>query len=232
MEYRPGRRYAETRNNAVAGPGFGHATIGPAARRTADALVFDSTLHGSAGWSGFRMTNHRTVIERGGTVITDVPSRFAMATGQPPREATYTVRVESIDTGGTWALSTSVTCEWTFRSAAPGPDRTTVLPLSVVRFVPAVDDTNTAPAGRPYLLPVEVQRQPGSAAGPAPTLTVDVSYDDGRTWQSVPVRRFGDRWQAALRHPAAPGFVSLRAHTDDRKGNTNTVTVLRAYRIT
>jgi hypothetical protein len=45
------------------------------------------------------------------------------------------------------------------------------------------------------------------------------------------VVRVGDRWQAALRHPAGVGFVSLRGHTVDTMGNTNTVTVLRAYRI-
>jgi subtilisin family serine protease len=231
VEYQAGRRYTETRNRAVSGPGFDLATRGPEAFRTGDTLVFNSQPHGSAGWAGWRTTQERTVITRDGTVLTDVPTTVAVVTGQPPREATYTVRVESADTDGTWALSTSVTCEWTFRSAAPPTDRTTVLPLSAVRFTPAVDDTNTAPAGRPFLLPVQVQRQPDSAAAPVRSLTVDVSYDDGKTWRSAPVVRVGDQWRAALRHPAAPGFVSVRGRAVDATGNTNTVTVLRAYRI-
>jgi hypothetical protein len=164
-------------------------------------------------------------------VLADVPSTRAAVAGQPPAAATYTVRVESSNTDGTWTLSTSVSCEWTFRSAAPPPDRAAVLPLSTVRFAPPVDDTNTAPAGRPFLVPVEIQRQPDSGAAPARTLSVDVSYDDGRTWRSVPVTQAGDRWLAILRHPTGAGFVSLRGHTVDTKGTTNTVTAIRAYRI-
>ena len=231
MEYHAGRRYTETRNRAVAGPGFDLATAAPEAYRVGDALVFDSLPYGPAGWSGWRDTNQRTVIRRDGKVLADVPSTRAAVAGQPPAAATYTVRVESSNTDGTWTLSTSVSCEWTFRSAAPPPDRAAVLPLSTVRFAPPVDDTNTAPAGRPFLVPVEIQRQPDSGAAPARTLSVDVSYDDGRTWRSVPVTQAGDRWLAILRHPTGAGFVSLRGHTVDTKGTTNTVTAIRAYRI-
>jgi hypothetical protein len=62
-------------------------------------------------------------------------------------------------------------------------------------------------------------------------VSVDVSYDDGKTWRSAPVAQAGDQWRAALVHPVGAGFVSLRGRTVDTKGNTNTVTVLRAYRI-
>jgi len=56
-----------------------------------------------------------------------------------------------------------------------------------------------------------VRRQPGAPGAGVRSLTVDVSYDDGKTWQKAPLRRDGGGWVASVRHPAAAGFVSLRA---------------------
>ncbi|MBM0206043.1 hypothetical protein JNW90_25755 [Micromonospora sp. STR1s_5] len=80
-------------------------------------------------------------------------------------------------------LSTRVTVCWTFRSSHATGSEPTRLPVSVVRFTPALDSRNAAPAGQRYLVPVTVQPLPGSTAGPMQELQVDVSYDDGATWQ-------------------------------------------------
>ncbi|WP_405870819.1 hypothetical protein [Streptomyces sp. NBC_00005] len=66
------------------------------------------------------------------------------------------------------------------------------------------------------------------------TVKVEVSYDDGATWTSVPAKVRGTTGQAVLTHPAASsgsGWVSLRASGDDHSGNTFSQTVIRAYRI-
>ncbi|MEV4757671.1 hypothetical protein AB0J86_21515 [Micromonospora sp. NPDC049559] len=57
-------------------------------------------------------------------------------------------------------------------------------------------------------------------------LAVEASYDDGATWNRVPVRDGAAR----VRHPAGAGFVSLRATAADGAGNTVRQTVVRAYR--
>jgi hypothetical protein len=123
-------------------------------------------------------------------------------------------------------LSTSVDVAWTFRSGHL--DGTEPLPVSVVRFTPRLDQHNTAPAGRGYLIPVEVQGQPGSDAAKVKRLTVAVSFDDGDSWRRVPV--IAGRF-ALVDHPAEAGFVSLRANATDRAGNTVEQTVIRAYAI-
>jgi hypothetical protein len=66
-----------------------------------------------------------------------------------------------------------------------------------------------------------------AAAGTLAHLSVDVSYDDGTTWQHAGMRGT----TALLRHPAGPGYVSLRATATDSSGDTVTQTVVHAYRL-
>ena len=111
---------------------------------------------------------------------------------------------------------------WTFRSGHAAKD--VPVTLLTVRMSPALDDRNVAPAGRPYAIPL-------TASARVTTMAAEVSYDDGHTWQSVPVRGSGAAWVATVRHPAAAGFVSLRIHARDHAGDTVTQTVIRAYPI-
>jgi hypothetical protein len=59
---------------------------------------------------------------------------------------------------------------------------------------------------------------------------VDVSYDDGLTWQAAAVRTEGDHWSVCVQHPAT-GYASLRASATDADGNTVRQSVVRAYQI-
>jgi hypothetical protein len=128
-------------------------------------------------------------------------------------------------------LSTQVSCVWTFTSARPpeGDPKGkggTGLPLMAVRFAPPdLDERNTAHADT-VRIPVTVQRQAGAPEATPRTLTVDVSFDDGRTWRPAPTTTDS----VTITHPRSARFVSLRAHATDSAGNTVTQTVLRAYR--
>jgi hypothetical protein len=124
-------------------------------------------------------------------------------------------------------LSIAIATAWTFDSAHVDGNDPVALPLSALRFTPALDDHNAAPGGRPYPVPVVVSPQPGSAAGTLAEPAVEVSYDDGGTWKPAEMRG----GVALLRHPAGPGYVSLRATATDSKGNTVTQTVIHAYRL-
>jgi hypothetical protein len=105
------------------------------------------------------------------------------------------------------------------------------LPLSAVRFTPRLDEHHSAPAGRPFDVPVSVQAQAGSAAGRNRSLSVEVSYDDGVTWTAVKLRRGPGGTTGTLSHPKEKGFVSLRAKATDSAGNTVEQTIIRAYRL-
>jgi hypothetical protein len=70
-----------------------------------------------------------------------------------------------------------------------------------------------------------VESAPG--AGQVKELTVEVSFDDGQSWQVVPVVGRS----VLIWHPHQEGFVSLRATVADTTGNTVEQTIIRAYQI-
>ena len=76
-----------------------------------------------------------------------------------------------------------------------------------------------------------VQRQPGAPGAQVRRLTVEVSYDDGRTWRDATVRSGKSGWVASVRHPDGAKYVSLRAKATDSAGDTVTQQVVRAYRL-
>ncbi len=105
------------------------------------------------------------------------------------------------------------------------------LPAMAVRFTPPLAVDSSAPAGRTFTVPVAVQRQPGAPSGRVVALTVDVSYDGGKTWRKATLKKQGGAWTATVRHPAGPGYASLRATARDDAGNTVTQRIIQAYRL-
>jgi hypothetical protein len=100
----------------------------------------------------------------------------------------------------------------------------------VVRFAPRLDDHNRAPAGRPFPVPLSLQRQQAAGHGTVTGVSVQFSLDDGRTWRPARVTGTGLHRTALVGHPrAGGGFVSLRAAATDSAGNKVEETVIRAY---
>ncbi|GAA3744721.1 S8 family serine peptidase [Plantactinospora mayteni] len=145
----------------------------------------------------------------------------------PGDAATYRLEARGERPGET--LSTRVSSAWTFRSGHVLGEGDQPLPVLAVRFAPALNDHNRAPAGRDFAFPVYVQAQPGPAYGKLRALTVEVSYDDGATWRPVKLHGEGYERTAYLRHPSGSGFASLRASATDTLGNTVEQTIIRSY---
>lgn len=139
----------------------------------------------------------------------------------------HTARTTSTQPG---PLSTRVDAEWTFRSSHTKGGTPTPVPALTVRLAPNLDNHNAAPAGKKFRIPVYVQRN-GSpeGAGRTNTPTVEISYDDGRTWQPARLTRDGGQWQAEVNHPKNAQFASLRWTVSDREGNTAKATIIHAY---
>jgi hypothetical protein len=215
----------------VFGPGFGAGPFPDVLRLGNEMLLAPPTHSPAGGWAGYASdATARIVVERNGKVIADEPQSSVYLPAVPPEEGAYRLSVD-VNRGAPSTLSTKVSATWTFRSGHVPGTKPVPLPLSAVRFAPALNEVNTAPAGTAYGVPFEVQRQPGSTAGVVKTLNVEVSYDDGATWRKPVVIRVGRYGIAIVRHPAGAGFVSLRARSTDTAGNTVEQTVIRAYRI-
>ncbi|WP_433529803.1 S8 family serine peptidase [Micromonospora sp. CA-263727] len=230
--YKAGRHYRESWNGAPYGPSFpAPRWPGQGLTRQGDTIVLDVPLHsdvqGHAG--GSIADTARTALYRNGQLVEEVPEHGWAWFEVPPGEAAY--RLETSAKRSFTDLSTEVATTWTFRSRHVPGDDFARLPASAIRFAPKLDGQQGAPAGRSFVIPVRVERQPGAPTAKIASLTVEVSYDGGKTWRSAQVKKNGSEWRATVQHPRATGHVSLRASARDTAGNTVTQRIIQAYRL-
>jgi subtilisin family serine protease len=214
-------------NFGVYGPALPNG--GDFASRAGDELVFNLplTTDQGRGRQDSSAGEGTMTILRGNEVVGefDRPNRGWAEVG--PEHAVYTLRTTK--TRPLARLSTKIEVAWTFTSEHVDEEQPADLPLLAVRFAPNLDDHNTAPAGRTFTIPVYVQRNGASEVGQVNTPSVEVSYDDGVTWQPATVNRHRGEWKATVQHPTGAEFVSLRSTITDPAGNTQHQTIIRAY---
>ncbi|WP_349880437.1 S8 family serine peptidase [Micromonospora sp. HUAS YX12] len=230
--YRAGHTYRDEWNKAPFGPSFPQPQWPEEGiTRTGDTLVVALPVHSdAAGHPGGSLNDtEQTRLYRNGKLFAESPYPGYGEFTLPPGTANY--RVETTATRGFTDLSTEVSASWTFRSKRVPGDVPARLPAMAVRFTPPLAVDSSAPAGRTFTVPVAVQRQPGAPSGRVVALTVDVSYDGGKTWRKAALKKQGGAWTATVRHPAGPGYASLRATARDDAGNTVTQRIIQAYRL-
>jgi subtilisin family serine protease len=164
---------------------------------------------------------------RDGVLVQTVPVPDAARIDVPDAGGSYRLSAHTSRDVHWWPLATTVSAQWTFHSAVADDGKP--LPLLTARFDPAVDLRNRAPGGGTFSFASYVERQ-GADRVQITAYKVDVSYDDGRSWQPATVTRAGNHWTVRVRHPAE-GYASLRATATDAAGNSVRQTVLRAYQI-
>ncbi|WP_229796423.1 S8 family serine peptidase [Saccharothrix coeruleofusca] len=230
--YLAGRTYSEAFHFPVFGVTAPHKDDPyPYLFRSGDRVVADVWLFGDqANHRGdtIALDHARTTLFRDGEKVgeTTLPGvgNFAVA----PGAAEYRVEAEASRPATVSEFGTTVSGSWTFRSDTTPEDRRTLLPLTVVRFAPTLDETGAAPANRLLRVPLVVGQQADAGSGHIRRLRAEVSFDEGKTWSAVPVTGR----TALVRNTAAAGsYASLRVQTTDSKGNSSQQTVIRAYRI-
>jgi subtilisin family serine protease len=220
-DYEPGKTYNEHVNRGVLGPAF--PAPGEWVTRNGDRLTVDAPLFGDRdGNAGTSWVDPRTTaVYRDGKKLGEQTSASAVGFEVPADTGDYRVTTEATRGGAT--TSSKVSAAWTFRSRHT--DQQVRLPLSAVRFDPALDDAH---AGRPFTIPVSVQSQTTGQRALPTGLTVQVSYDGGNTWQPTLVLA---RSLVVLHHPKNATSVSLKAKATDRAGNTVEQTIIDAYHL-
>ena len=228
--FRAGRTYTRELNFGPFGPtmtddGF----VGGSVFRFANELYVQPSLYGDrAGNAGQSvLESAKFELYRGDELVTASPSPGGSAV-VPAEAGTYRAVVTTTRPRDVFDVSTAVEVAWTFSSAFVDEETIVPQPVSAIRFTPALDAANSAPAGQPFLVPVWLQHNGTGAADRPRTLTVEVSYDEGRTWRKADVLL---NLVALLRHPAGAESVSLRATATDRDGSSVTQTVIRAYKL-
>ncbi|MGH3759689.1 hypothetical protein [Actinophytocola sp.] len=198
-EYRKGEVTRQRWNVGVFGPAFPVSDFDPAtyAGRLGDEVRMALPLFAdqAADHDGFSFgASGTTELLRDGRPVgsSDFPGGGDFVL--PADTGTYTLRTTAERDA---PLSTSVSGEWTFSSSHVDGEEPAALPLLAVRFAPALDDANTAPAGR-FQFPVYVQRNGSATPGRIQKPTVEVSYDDGTTWAPVRLSWHDGRWLATV----------------------------------
>jgi hypothetical protein len=119
--------------------------------------------------------------------------------------------------------------EWDFTSGAE-PSGTSV-PLVQLDYGVALDAAGRA-ASRPRLTITPSVPGAAPADGRMSSVRLEVSFDDGATWQPQALKEAPGKqgaWRAALHAPSTARFVSLRTTAKAAAGGSVTQTVVRAF---
>ncbi|HEY3561482.1 MAG TPA: S8 family serine peptidase [Kribbella sp.] len=132
------------------------------------------------------------------------------------------------DTAGNAELtpySTSTHTEWTFTS---GEAENQPLPLAQLDYGVDVDAAGRAKRNSVFAVKPVVL---GSSARQDAVVSVglEVSYDDGATWQRLPLKESKGSWETRLQAPPRAGQVSVRVTAKQRNGGGISQTIVRAF---
>ncbi|WP_392752081.1 S8 family serine peptidase [Streptomyces sp. LN590] len=226
--YKAGAKVEERWNGGVQGVGF--SPEGMNTFREGDDMwySFQFAANGDLDLVGDTTTGTPTVeLRRNGELVSHSWGLSQVPADATPADYRLTFAVDRDRVPS--SISTKLRAEWQFRSQTTATRQ--ALPLYAVRMSPELDEWNHARAGRALDIPVLIQRTVGAAESPIRTVTVEVSYDEGRTWQSAAVEGSGTHRTVTVDSPrrAAGGSVSLRSYVKDAAGNSFKQTVIKAY---
>ncbi|MEV6419166.1 S8 family serine peptidase [Streptomyces sp. NPDC051662] len=223
--YHGGRSSTETVNTGVFGPalskGLGLVREGDTLTGTIQPFA-DGAGHG--GGSVYDAESASTTLYRDGRAYATVDDVLDAASFQLPAERARYRLVTTVGRASSGVSPVSSTVTWQAEFSSSHSSKRVAVPTSVVRYAPELALDSTAAASVRQSVPVTVQ---GSAAGrDLASLTVSVSYDGGKSWRRLVVRK----GVVTVDNPAAGGTVSFRADVRDREGNAFSQTITDAYR--
>jgi hypothetical protein len=172
-------------------------------------------------------------IFQGDTRIYDNPNSGDMQWEEVPAgNLPYRAVLDAERPGDVFRLSTRTHTEWTFLSDTVDSDF--FEPFSVLNLNYKLDsdlhgDVKANTAQEIALKPVSMDG--GTVPGKVTTVKLDVSYDDGATWQKVSLAKgAGGCWKGSFRTAKKPGgFLSVRASASTSSGFGVKNEIVRAY---
>ncbi|MFF8530935.1 S8 family serine peptidase [Streptomyces sp. SAS_267] len=204
--------------------------LGWGQQRAGNQIQFNTPGWGDSGpdhtgfgdvWSEDTGMTQFTEVYQDGVLVDQGKSSAGYVWDAPADEHTYKVVTDTTLDPERWRLSTKGHTEWTVRSAATPEDHYTFLPLINLGYDLDTDLAGDVRGGR---VPVSVYAEYVKGAPDTGTIgggKLEVSYDDGTTWKSVPLTGGGKaRWNGTLNVPRDAAFVSLRAFARDDRGGT------------
>jgi len=218
----------------VARPRVGSGYWNPRRSGNFFAVNVPTTSSGDQGVTG-SMSDESTVETRlfqNGTLIRK--SAFqAVQTSVPATSGWANYRFE-MDTARpeSWGQGTKTTTAWDFRAQTAATSDWVYLPLIQLDYHLATNLNGAFTGGSRQRIGLSAFQFAGvEGAGKVKNVTLEVSYDDGATWQPAPLSRTGSDWSADVRPPKGASYLSLRATATDDAGNKVSQEVTRAVSI-
>ncbi|MET9404728.1 S8 family serine peptidase [Streptomyces sp. NPDC002935] len=211
--------------------------LGWGQQRAGNQIQFNTPGWGDSGpdhtgfgdvWSDDTGMTQFTEVYQDGVLVDRGESSAGYVWDAPADEHTYKVVTDTTLDPERWKLSTKGHTEWTVRSAATPEDHYTFLPLLNLGFDLDTDLAGDVRGGR-----VQVSLYAEYVKGAPDTGTIaggrlEVSYDDGKSWKTVPLTGAKAHWKGTLSVPHGAAFVSLRASARDDQGGTVGQEIIRA----
>ncbi|MFD4259908.1 S8 family serine peptidase [Streptomyces sp. NPDC058534] len=217
--------------------------LGWGQQRAGNRLQFNAPGWGDSGpdhtgfgdvWSDESGMTQTTSVYLDGELVDEGPSSAAHVWDAPADERTYKLVTDTALDAERWPLATEGHAEWTFRSAATPDDRETFLPLINLSFDVDTDLAGEVRGGKRLRVGLGAEYVAGAAGtGRIGGGRLEVSYDDGKSWQQVRLRD-GDgsaSWHGTLSVPRDAEHVSLRASARDDRGGSVTQEIVRAVAV-
>ncbi|MEV8535192.1 S8 family serine peptidase [Streptomyces sp. NPDC051211] len=185
------------------------------------------------GFLPWAATPTRLQVFQGDTLIHDNPYSTDMQWVQVPAgNLPYRAVLDAERPADVFRLSTRTHTEWTFMSDTVDSDsfeRFSVLNLDYKLETDLHGDVKANSTQQISLKPVSMDL--GTVRGTLTRVTLDVSYDDGATWQKVtPAEGADGYWTGSFRTAKKPGgFISVRASAETDSGFSVKNEIIRAY---
>lgn len=180
--------------------------------------------HVGTAFGNFDLTQ-KVSLYQGSTLVAEADRDQLTVSGLKPESQPYRLVVDN--TRGTYPspYSTATRTEWTFNSASTADQS----PVSLIQLDYAIDTDATGRAGRHDDLTISPKWSISSTNAGLRMPSLDVSYDDGKTWQRAGLRSTGEGWTTRLDGPRSATFVSLRTQANDGIGSGIDQTITRAF---
>ncbi|MET9617169.1 S8 family peptidase [Kitasatospora indigofera] len=170
---------------------------------------------------------------QGDTLIHDNPNSTDMQWVEVPAgNRPYRAVLDAERPGEVFRLSTRTHTEWTFMSDTVDSDN--FQPFSVLNLDYKLEsdlhgDVKANATQQIAIKPVSMDL--GTVPGTVTTVKLDLSYDDGATWQNVTLAKGADGyWTGSFRTAKKPGgFLSVRASAGTDSGFSVKNEIIRAY---
>jgi hypothetical protein len=183
--------------------------------------------YGDAGAAHTGLTGGQTIsVYQGDKRLVQTPIDSVFVGDLEPEKLPYRLVVDTMGNPEHGPYSTTTKTEWSFTSGHATEEQE--IPLVQLDYGTNLDVMGRAERRTDLsILPTVLGGT--SAEGKVSSVGLEVSYDDGRTWQRHTPKRKKDAWQASLNAPSNAQYVSIRVTARQPNGSGITQTITRAF---